>query len=749
MIIKSNPSSRWRVLLKFGAFVLLCSLPWTAQAQGADRDKNGLIEIDTLLMLHNMRHNLAGTSYKSSADSDGDDTGCPAAGCKGYELTGDLDFDRDGDGSTWSGNAEDGFILDFGDDRTSYFPVIGGAGGWLPIGSFSNPFVAVFDGKGHRISNLAIRRNQDYVGLFGRMGGDAAIRNLGLIDNLADYTGSSGENRYIGGLVGRQNGGSITASYATGPADGGNGDFDHVGGLVGRQSGGSIKASYATGVARGGNGNSDYVGGLVGWQSSGSIRESYATGDAYGKNGYDNVGGLVGRQDGGTSIRASHATGDAHGGEGGKFTTYSAIETAGGLVGWKRGGSITASYATGDAHGGAGEEAVGGLVGEHDGGSVTASYATGVADGGDSSDDRVGGLVGWQYGGSITASYARGDADGGSGARDYVGGLVGWKTGGSITASYATGDVDGGSGTGDRAGKMIGYRTGGSRLASYGFGQLEGGEVTGVAGTTRPQGVGNAAKLTAANVEAPWNRGPRNTLGAWDLGTDKQIPALKYNDYDGDGTAFNCGQFPAGACGTLLPGQAVSLKSISAPPALELGGAATLVASLDFGSTIVVSWEWEQVSGREVTLSGADTSELRFTAPDANTVLVFELTAKDSGSREQTQRIRIAVLGNADRDGDGLIEIDRLVMLHNMRHNMEGTSYKSGPASVENSFGCPSLGCIGYELTRNLDFDVDGDGDGTWRENNDGVGFTLDPGDSKGGYFPGGRRRRRRLVADR
>ena len=40
----------------------------------------------------------------------------------------------------------------------------------------------------------------------------------------------------VGGLVGLQEGGgSITASYATGDADGGNGDFDDVGGLVGYQ----------------------------------------------------------------------------------------------------------------------------------------------------------------------------------------------------------------------------------------------------------------------------------------------------------------------------------------------------------------------------------------------------------------------------------------------------------------------------------------------------------------------------------
>ena len=100
----------------------------------ADRDSNGLIEIDSLLMLHNMRHNLAGTSYKTSTASVGNSSGCPATGCIGYELTRNLDFDVDGDG-TWSRNNEGSYTLDVDDRNDDYFPVDGnGAGGWSPIG---------------------------------------------------------------------------------------------------------------------------------------------------------------------------------------------------------------------------------------------------------------------------------------------------------------------------------------------------------------------------------------------------------------------------------------------------------------------------------------------------------------------------------------------------------------------------------------------------------------------------------------
>ena len=95
-------------------------------------------------------------------------------------------------------------------------------------------------------------------------------------------------------------GGTITASYATGSADGGDGGNDYAGGLVGageqwapsppamppvvpmaemetvtvsaalvglNGGSGTITASYATGSADGGDGDYDYAGGLVGENS--------------------------------------------------------------------------------------------------------------------------------------------------------------------------------------------------------------------------------------------------------------------------------------------------------------------------------------------------------------------------------------------------------------------------------------------------------------------------------------------------
>ena len=646
----------WRAFLEGCALALLCALPLAlpclSQAQeqaeraDVDVDNDGLIEIYSLLDLHNMRYNLAGTSYKTTDTTGvaGNSDGCDQDGdrvCFGYELMENLDFDGNDDGRTWEVADDGSYMLDEEDNNDDYFPVDeDGAGGWMPIGNATNPFAAVFDGNHRRIRNLAIRRDQTSVGLFGAIGGSAAIRNLGLIDNLADYTGISDNTTYIGGLVGLQSGGSITASHATGAAAGGDGNEDAVGGLVGVLLGGSITASYAAGVAAGGDGNRDAVGGLVGFQSDGSI---------------------------------------------------------------------------------------------------TASYATGAAAGGDGGDDKVGGLVGLQSLGSITASYATGAAAGGDGDFDEVGGLVGWQLDGSITASYATGAAAGGDGS-DNVGGLVGRRLGdGSTTASYGFGRVtEGGG--GLAGSEKLPRVSTAAQLTAANAGSAWKDAGSNTLGAWDFGTEEQIPALKYADYDGDGTVFVCGpdsrHFPADACGTLLPGQEESF-SAGGPPAAGPGDAVELVGSFRFDGVSIASWSWQQLAGPEVALSDATASVTTFTAPATRDSLVFELTATDSDGRQYTRSISLAANVAADNDGDGLIEIYSLIDLHNMRHNLAGTSYSTSTASVGSSLGCPEEGeggCRGYELMQDLDFDVDGDG-GTWSGNGD-EGFRLDEGDSQADYFP-------------
>ena len=362
----------------------------------------------------------------------------------------------------------------------------------------------------------------------------------------------------------------------------------------------------------------------MGYQYRGSITASYATGAAAGGIGADAVGGLVGFQSGSSTITASYATGVAAGGVG--------DDVVGGLVGFQLGSStITASYATGAAAGGVGDDAVGGLVGAFAGDvSITASYATGAVDGGDGDQDLVGGLVGLQFGGSITASYATGDADGGDGNNDIVGGLVGFGFGGSITASY-------------------------------GFGGTIGGEFGGSDGSTKPQGVSTAAQLTADNAGSAWNDADSNTLGAWDFGTNNQVPVLNYADYDGAGNTFDCSQFPTGACGTLLPGRLyVSLTLEGAVTAVDEGTRVTLSAELSsviaeatVVRLVVVAGGQNAADDADIVIKG-DVFSVTIAAGAVSGTTTF--TVLDDDIDEEDEILMIGIAGG-DPISDQIIEV--------------------------------------------------------------------------------------------
>ena len=254
--------------------------------------------------------------------------GCPDAGCTGYELVADLDFDTNGNGEA---DADDAYWND--------------GAGWTPIGeSFSHYFTADFDGNNHTIANLYISGipNRSPAGMFGAVSG-SSIKRVGLVSAVVSG-GSS-----VGGLIGASSNSTISDSYATGSVSG----HLRVGGLVGDGRDSLITASYATGNVSG----NVIVGGLVG--SRATITASYAIGNVSGN--YD-VGGLVGI---GNAITASYATGSVSG-------NYN----VGGLVGMNEGGVITASYAAGRVSATGDTFYIGGLVGYDDdeGDEITASY---------------------------------------------------------------------------------------------------------------------------------------------------------------------------------------------------------------------------------------------------------------------------------------------------------------------------------------------------------------------------------------
>jgi hypothetical protein len=153
--------------------------------------------------------------------------------------------------------------------------------GFKPIGDEDNRFRGVLDGDGHIIRNLYINRpKENYVGLIGYLASEQGeVRNLSLVN--ANVSG----NKYVGGLVGMNNSGTVTGCHVSGKISG----ESAIGGLVGCCMG-SIMQCRVPGKVSGHN----RIGGLVGSNTQGKIVECYASGKVSGTRETYEIGGLVG-----------------------------------------------------------------------------------------------------------------------------------------------------------------------------------------------------------------------------------------------------------------------------------------------------------------------------------------------------------------------------------------------------------------------------------------------------------------------
>jgi hypothetical protein len=148
-------------------------------------------------------------------------------------------------------------------------PVNAEKSNWIAIGSFSNSagnsFRGIYDGGGHTISNLTINANSGYQGMFGYLTTTGTVKNVGIIK-------SSIKGNICGGVVGRNDIGTIQNCYFSGSVTGG-GD---VGGIVG-QNNGTVQNCYSTGSVSGGY--TGIVGGVVG-SNSVSVQNCAALNDS-------------------------------------------------------------------------------------------------------------------------------------------------------------------------------------------------------------------------------------------------------------------------------------------------------------------------------------------------------------------------------------------------------------------------------------------------------------------------------------
>ena len=672
-----------------------------------DEDDDGLIEVWTLVQLDAIRHDLdgdgtpvvAGTSqYEAAFPRAAPGMGCGPAGCAGYELRADLDFDTNGSGTADAGD------LYWNDGE-----------GWAPIGTVSF-FSAKFDGNGHTVSNLFVDRDGP-SGLFGNTAGSSEIRRIGLLG--ADVAG----NRT--GALASQNGGTIVLSYASGRVSG----SGATGGLVGwNTSDGTIRSSYATARVAGAG---SWVGGLVGF-SGGTVAGSYATGAVSGDGNL--VGGLVGDNAG--IVRGCYATGSVNGGGG-----------VGGLVGRNQ-GVIAACLSTGRVRGASG---VGGLVGwgARD---AEASYWDTATSGYEDGDDGAGRATAALQGPTgYTGLFAGWNNDlEGDGAVDDP-----WRFGTSGQYPALAADLDG---DGRPTWQEFGYqlregpvlsvegRAVDTLLTWTAVDASHWNPSPGVTYAVRRDDEAIVRDLAGLEYVDP-AMAPEGTYQVTALvsGGEATHSARKRAQPVGNRPPVTVGRLSDRTLGVGDP-----VLSIDVSPAFSDPDGDPLTYTVMSSAPAIVT----------VGASGSDISLTPVSAGGATvTVTATDTGGSDAAA---TQRFAVTVRATAtvdyDADADGLIEIVSLAQFDAVRHDPDGDgvpelsggdAYAAAFSSAGAGMGCANGGCTGYELRADLDFDTDGSGavgagDAYW---NDGAGWLPIP--ELGAVFEGNGRTISNLMVDR
>ena len=392
-----------------------------------DDDNDGLIEISTLEQLDLMRYDAAGTSLN------GDSTGCPAAGCNGYELVADLDFDSNGNGV-----ADDGDLF------------WNGGEGWEPITLLDG---SVFDGNNHKISNLQITRPGENIGLYASIV-NSTVQNIHF-ENASIEALNDGFVDGVGTLSGHLTNSNVFNVSAHDISIFYENRVESIGLLVGYTYSNSSDVMEISNIDVSGSilpeslQWGDEVGGVLGYARSQNAKGIHLKdiSSVSEVRGGDDIGGIVGY---GLNLVIENVTAE---------TICNVYHSdCGGVVGQGFFIEINSAAVTGVIGGAQISANAGGIVGSLESGLIQQSSFTGEIA---MSSDRggVGGIVGFGRGISIIDSVVHGSIEG----LNRAGGLVGGLYMGEgypdtlIASSYSTAAVSGSVAEGGLVGVGINY----------------------------------------------------------------------------------------------------------------------------------------------------------------------------------------------------------------------------------------------------------------------------------------------------
>ena len=189
---------------------------------------------------------------------------------------------------------------------------------WTPVGNNIYAYTGTFDGKGYTVSGLYFNNpNSSLVGLFGFIGANGKISNVGVLDSYFQF------GEYGAGVCGINNGelqNCSNSSTVIGNMEQG------IGGVCGENDyGGIIENCFNEGTVRATTEEGTFVfggvGGVCGINEMSTIKSCYNTASVSGKYA---VGGVCGISSRGTTTNCYYLSNTAIGGIGGQDVNGSA-----------------------------------------------------------------------------------------------------------------------------------------------------------------------------------------------------------------------------------------------------------------------------------------------------------------------------------------------------------------------------------------------------------------------------------------